>query len=133
MSARVFPFRFTRAYRVAARPFGVTPATARVEMEDTELRVRFGRWRLTTSLSNVVALSRSADYRFFKTAGPAHLSLADRGVTFATNGDAGLCIVFAEPVQALVPGDWLHHPAATVTVADLDGLERLLRERASLR
>ncbi len=122
----VFPFRFTRPYRVAARAFGVTPDSARVEVDDAALRVLFGPWRLTTELRNIAGLARTENYRFLKTAGPAHLSLADRGITFATNGDAGLCIRFTRPVRAMARSDRLRHPAATVTVADLDGLERLL-------
>jgi hypothetical protein len=37
------------------------------------------------------------------TIGPAHLSLADRGPTFATNPDAGLCLRFPEPVAGIDP------------------------------
>ena len=61
-----------------------------------------------------------------KTAGPARLSLADRGLTFATNPDAGLCIRFAEPVAAFDPFGRIRHPGITVTVERLDGLQRQL-------
>lgn len=57
------------------------------------------------------------------------LSLADAGVTFASSTAAGLCLRFAEPVPALLPGGWLRHPGATVTVADPDALARVLAAR----
>ena len=59
---------------------------------------------------------------FVKTAGPAHLSLADRGLTFATNGDRGVCLIMREPVSGIDPFGLLRHPNLTVTVADCDGL-----------
>ena len=43
-------------------------------------------------------------------------SLADRGVTFATNSRRGLCVSFVEPVHGIEPTGVLRHPAATVTV-----------------
>ena len=113
------PFRFARAYRVPALLLGITPRTSYVEVSPEELRVRFGPWRLRTSLTNVVAVHLTGDYGYLKSAGPPHLSLADRGITVATNGDAGACVRFAEPVRVLYPtGRWLRHPAATLTVDD---------------
>jgi hypothetical protein len=117
-----FPFLFTEAYRWAGRPFGVTPGTTAVVVNPRELRARFGPWRLRTPRSNVAGAHVTGPYGFLRTAGPAHLSLADRGLTMATNGQAGVCIEFREPVGGI---DWLglvRHPALTVTVADCPGL-----------
>ena len=121
-----FDFRFTRAYRLAALPFGVTPRTAYVEVTDVELRVRFGLWSLRTPLSNVASAERSGPYAFVKTAGPAHLSFSDRGVTFATNGEAGVCVRLHEPVVGIDPTGTIVHPGVTVTVEDVEGLRSLL-------
>ena len=128
MAAKVFPFAFDPRYRLAALPFGVMPRTARVTVGD-ELRVAFGPWRLSTPLSNIAAVEVTGPYGFVKTAGPAHLSFSDRGVTFATNGQRGVCVRFREPVKALDPTGRLRHPGATLTVADVDGLATLLRRR----
>jgi hypothetical protein len=117
-----YSFRFDGAYQLAALPFGVTPATTSVTVEAGELVVRFGLWRLRTPLANVAGTEATGPYSFVKTAGPAHLSFTDRGVTFATNGERGLCIRFREPVRALDPTGRLVHPGATVTVDDVDGL-----------
>ena len=57
----------------------------------------------------------------------AHLSLTDRGVTFATNSRQGLCVSFVELVHAIEPTGVLRHPAATVTVADPEALAAALR------
>src|SRR3954451_783181 len=121
-----FSFRFDPAYRVAALPFGVMPATASVTVDDGMLAVRFGVWRLRTPLANVTGTEVTGPYSFVKTAGPAHLSFSDRGVTFATNGDQGLCIRFREPVPGIEPTGRLRHPGVTVTVDDIDGLSAAL-------
>ncbi len=115
-------FRFAPAYRLPGLVFGVTPATARVEVTGGELRVRYGLWRLRTPLANVAGCQVTDGYTFLKTAGPAHLSLVDHGVSFATCGGPGLCVSFHEPVTAI---DWvgrIKHPAATMTVEDPERL-----------
>jgi hypothetical protein len=125
-AVNVFPFRFSRTYQLAAAPFGVGPRTANVRVTDAELIVRFGPWRLATSRANVVGTTVTGPYRLLKTAGPAHLSLADRGLSCITNPDRGLCITFAEPVPGIEPLGVLRHPAVTVTVADCARLAAVL-------
>ncbi len=123
---RSFSFRFEPLYRAAAVPFGITPRTAHVVLQGDRLRVRFGLWRLETPLDNVLETLLTGPYTVPKTIGPAHLSLKDRGVTFATNRRQGVCIRFLEPVRAI---DWtgtILHPSATVTVADCAGLAAAL-------
>jgi hypothetical protein len=122
-----FEFAWADAYRRPAGLFGVTPANAWVEVGDSELDARFGRWRVRTPLTNVGEVEATGPYRFFKTAGPARLAVTDRGITFATNGERGLRIAFKRPVRGLVRSDLLRHPELTVTVADIDGLARRLR------
>src|SRR3954471_13449606 len=109
------------------------PATTSVTVDGGGLRVRFGLWRVHTPLSNVTGTEVSGPYSFVKTAGPAHLSFSDRGVTFATNGERGLCIRLREPVRALDPTGRLRHPGATVTVDDVDGLAADLAAEAWAR
>lgn len=125
MSGR-FDFAFATSYRVPALAFGITPATARVVLTDDELRVRFGLWRLVTSRRNIVSHEETGDFSWVKTAGPPHLSLTDRGVTFATNGDRALCLTFHEPVRGIDPTGLIRHPGATLTVARPDLLARAL-------
>lgn len=76
---------------------------------------------MATPLDNVVGAEVTGPYRLVKVAGPPHLSLRDRGITFATNRARGTCIRFREPVGLL------RHPAATVTVAAPDALAEALR------
>lgn len=121
-----YDFRFAPAYRVPALLVGATPRSAYVEVVDGRLQVRYSLWRLDTPVSNVVSTERTGGFRFLKNAGPPHLSLADKGVSFATNGDQGLCVRFGEPVKVLDPTGRLLHPAATLTVADVDALATAL-------
>jgi hypothetical protein len=111
-------FAFAASYRLPAAAFGVTPWTSYVDLDTDGVRVRFGPWRLRTTLDNIDEVSLSGGFAWWKTAGPAHLSFADRGVTFATNGEEGVCLTFREPVAGIDPTRLLRHPNALVTVAD---------------
>ena len=122
-----FEFAFDGRYRLPALAFGITPATTEEVVTADELLVRFGPWRLRTALANIAGTEVSTGYAFHRTAGPPHLSFADRGVTFATNSRRGLCISFVEPVHAIEPVGVLRHPAATVTVADPEALASAIR------
>lgn len=121
-----FEFSFEGRYRLPALAFGVTPATARVVVDEDEFLVRFGPWLLRTQRANIAGTQVSGGYAFHRTAGPAHLSLTDRGVTFATNSRRGLCIAFHDAVPAIEPTGVLRHPGATVTVTDPDALAAVL-------
>ncbi|MER7070911.1 hypothetical protein [Terrabacter sp. NPDC000476] len=123
---RDFAFDFEGRYRLPALLFGITPSTALATVSDDELLVRFGPWRLRTPLDNVAGTQLSGDYAFHRTAGPAHLSFADRGITFATNSRRGLCVSFVDPVAAMEPTGTLRHPGATMTVTDPEALAAAL-------
>ena len=124
-----FAFRFDPAYRLPALAFGIVPSTAWVEVDDDELRARFGLWSLRTPRSNVAGVEETGGFQFVKTAGPAHLSFSDRGVTFATNGDRAACVRFHQPVRAIDPTGLIRHPGATFTVADPPALIAALEAR----
>jgi len=117
-----FTFDFSPLYRLAAAPFGITPSSTRVELCGDALDVRFGPWAVLTPLANVTDAEVSGPFSVVKTIGPARLSVADRGLTFATNAERGVCIRFADPVAGLEPLGVLRHPGLTVTVEDVHGL-----------
>ena len=117
-----FPFDFEPLYRAAALLFGVTPGRAWVEVGGGHLSARFGWWRVSTPLDNVTGTQVTGPYGRMRTAGPAHLSRVDRGLTLATNHRRGLCLCFREPVIGLDPTGRIRHPGLTVTVADVEGL-----------
>lgn len=117
-----FEFAWSAGYRRPSAAFGTRPETAWVEVSESDLIARFGLWSLSTPLSNISAVNVTGPYRWFKTAGPARLGVTDRGLTFATNGERGVLLTFAEPVRGRGPYAALRHPELTVTVADVDGL-----------
>ena len=117
-----FPFRFDPRYRRLARLFGVTPERAWVELREGELEARYGPWRVRTPRSNIADAAVTGPYAFLKTAGPARLAITDRGLTFASNGDRGVCITFHSPVPGIDRSGRIRHPELTVTVRDVDGL-----------
>lgn len=124
-----FRFDFEPPFRVAGLVFGVTPATALVTVDEQYLSARFGLWRVRTPRDNVAGAEITGPYGVVKTIGPAHLSLADRGLTFATNRRHGVCVRFREPVTGIDPTGRIRHPALTVTVADCAGLTAELNGR----
>jgi len=107
--------------------FGVVPSRAWVDVRDGELRARFGPWRITTPVSNVASAERTGPYSWWKVIGPARMSMADRGLTFATTAAGGVCLRFHEPVPGVEPTGRIRHPGLTVTVADPDRLLDELR------
>jgi len=123
-----FGFRFDLVHRLAAAPFLVSPGTASVVIDRARgaLVARFGPWKVETSLTNVEYATATGPYHPVKTIGPPHVSLSDRGLTFATNDREGLCIQFRVPVRGVEPLGVLRHPAITVTVDDVDGLRAAL-------
>jgi hypothetical protein len=128
VAADRFPFRFDPSYRRLARLFGVTPERAWVEVGAEELTARFGPWRVRTPLHNIASVEATGPYSFLKTAGPARLSITDRGLTFASNGDRGACISFHSPVTGIARTGRIRHPELTVTVLDVDGLVKELAQ-----
>ena len=127
-----FEFAFSRSYRVAALPFGIAPSTAWASIDDDQLDVHFGPWRLRTAVGNIADATTTGGFTFIKTAGPAHLSLSDRGVTFATNGHRAVCLEFHRPVKAIDPMGLLRHPNATLTLSEPDAFVLTLRAGTSL-
>ncbi len=121
-----FDFRFAPVYRLAARPFGITPERAWVQIDGEHLLASYGPWRLRTTLANISQVAITGPYRFYRTAGPARLGVTDGGLTFASNGEQGVLLSFRKRVPAIDPLRLIRHPELTVTVADTHGLASAL-------
>ena len=105
----------------------MTETSALVTVTATDVEATFGPWTVKTPLANVASVSITGPYSFLKTVGPAHLSLSDRGITFATNSRRGVCLAFRRPVPGMEPTGTVKHPNLTVTVQDCDALAEQLR------
>ncbi len=110
-----FALPASRVGRAVLRAIGVGPGAGGVSIVDGRLTVAFGPWRLRTSTANVAGAEVGGPYSAWRALG-ARLSLADRGVTFGSCTEAGVCIRFHRPVPAIEPFGLLRHPAVTVTV-----------------
>ena len=121
MTIRQFAFDFDPSHQLASLPFGVTPATSFIRVDENDLWVRFGLWSVRTPVTNVIGYEYSGPYAFHRTAGPARLSFADKGLTFATNHRSGVCLSFATPIRGIDPLGLIRHPGLTLTPADPDG------------
>lgn len=125
MAAQHFAFAHDRRFALLLRPFGVTPERAWVRLDDTSLRVRFGRFHVSTPLTNVKDVQVTGPYQAYKALGP-RMSAVDRGATYGTSAHGGVCVCFHEPVRALAP---FVNPGLTLTVADVEGLAAAIRRR----
>ena len=126
-----FAFAFEDRMKPWSRLFRVTPTNSSVALTDYGLEVRFGPWRLTTPWFNIVSAGITGPYTMWKVAGPAHLTPSDRGVTFATTTQRGVCLDFRDPVTAIDPFGLLHHPNATITVDDPDAFVAEVHRRVT--
>jgi hypothetical protein len=116
-----FAFAFDPVARAGLLLLGVRPANSFVEVTDERFEARFGPWRLSTPLSNVVYARVTGPYRWIKAIGPRG-SKVDHGATFGTNARGGCCVCFEAPVGSLLGPNRFLHPALTVTVTDPDAL-----------
>jgi hypothetical protein len=123
-------FEFAYDPKLASFLFGVTPWTSGIDLDEDRLHIRFGPWSVTTPRDNIASAERSGPYTWWKVAGPAHLSFADGGATFATTTRGGVCLRFKEPVTALAPGGLIRHPGLTITPADPDAFLEALNLEA---
>ena len=127
-----FLFAIPRPWLPLVALFGAGPGTAWVLLDDARLEIRFGLWALRTPLANVAGAEVTGPFSTVKALG-VRLSAVDRGITFGTNGDLGVCLRFHEPVPAADPFGLLRHPGATVTVADPHGLVAAVGRRRAGR
>ena len=123
---RQFEFRFEALLRPLALAVGVVPSTARVEVDDEDVLVRFGRWSMTFERSDIAAVQITGPYQLIKVAGPPRLSFADGGITFATNRQRGVCVQLFHAHPGIEPLGVVKHASVTLTVADPEGLAALL-------
>jgi hypothetical protein len=119
-----FAFRFEPLMLPFAAVATVVPRAAHVDVDRDEVSIRFGLWHMRFPREEVTTVQETGGFWLPKVAGPPHVSLADRGITFATNRQRGTCIGLAHPHPGPYPG--LRHPAVTVTVEDPDALEAAL-------
>ncbi|HVT76237.1 MAG TPA: hypothetical protein VHD87_04340 [Acidimicrobiales bacterium] len=125
------PLRRREMFALTSHLFGVTDENGYVEVDEDKLEIHFGPWQLETPLSNIVSAEVTGPFEWWKVIGPPHVSLRDRGVTFATTNRGGVCIKFREPVKAVDPVGLLKHPGVTVTVTEPEALVEFLQKRVA--
>lgn len=129
-AAERFEFGFDRRMARPLSLLGVRPNTCHLTLGSSRLEVRFGPWTVRTTLDNVAGAEVTGPYSAWKVIG-ARMSPADRGLTFGTSTEQGVCIRFHRPVRGLEPAGLLRHPGLTLTLADPSAVARRLQEVAA--
>ncbi len=114
-----FPYRFDRRWALLFALLRVSDDDGVRLTGDGMLRATYGWARVETPLSNIDHTLVTGPHRWYTAVG-LRLSLADDGITFGTNHEAGLCIEFVEPVSRVI--GLRDHSALWVSVADPAGL-----------
>ena len=126
-----FEFAFDSQFRPFLALIGVTSGTAHVTLTADKLVARFGPWTCETPIGNVRDVCRTGPYHWYKAIGPRG-SFVDRGLTFGTTIQGGVCVLLREPVPGLTPVGPLRHPGITLTLAEPERFVASLRRRAGL-
>ena len=117
---RRFTYAVDNRFLPVLLPLGLRRATDGVAItHDGAVIATFGFLSLRTRLDNIEGAHITRGYRWWTAIGP-RLSLADDGLTFGTNANAGVCMHFRERVPSAVRRRG--HSALTVTVEELDAL-----------
>jgi hypothetical protein len=119
-----FGYAIDRRYLPVLLPFGLRRTRDGVTLTDEASFVAtFGFFKLATPIANITGAHVTRGYRWWTAVG-VRASLADDGLSFGTNTNAGVCVHFGEKVPSPLRRNG--HSALTVTVADLEGLVRAL-------
>ncbi len=119
-----FGYAIDKRYLPVLLPFLLRPSRDGVTLTaEGSLVATFGLVKIATQLSNVTGAHVTRNYRWWTAVG-VRMSRVDDGLTFGTNHDAGVCVHFRERVPS--PLRRRGHSALTVTVADLEGLTKVL-------
>ena len=122
--SRAFPYRFDVRFAPVWAGLLLAPRHQGVLLtDDARFVARYGFFVVDTPLTNIADAHVTGPYRWWTAVGP-RLSFVDDGLTFGTTNRGGVCVHFHEPVRRII-GSRIHS-ALTVTVADGEGLARVL-------
>ena len=118
MTPTRYPFRLGPRSAPLLRLFGVRGVeNAYVDLDGTTFDARFGRFRITTPVTNIVSWQIEGPWRWLTAIG-VRMSIRHRDLTFGGTPRGGVRVDFREPVKV----GPLRPPALYVTVEDLVGL-----------
>lgn len=124
-SPQRFPIRVGQRSRPVILLWGARPETAWAEIDDDELRARFGPFRIRTPLANIDSWRIEGPFTWIKAIGVRMSVFGGGDVSFAGAAHGGLRVDVREPIR------WglFRVPAIYVGADDLEGLAGALRAR----
>lgn len=120
-----FPIALDRLWRPYLLLWGVTPSRAVVDLDDTKVDARFGWSRITADLADIEGYTITGPYTWWAAIG-IRRSVRNHDASFCGTARGGVCLRFRTGPRWL---GFLHPPALTVSVADIDGFVRALEAR----
>lgn len=123
-----FPYRFDKRWSPLFLLLRVGDDDGVHLTADGRLRATYGWATVDTPIANVDHTLVTGPHRWYTAVG-LRLSFADDGITFGTNHEAGLCIVFKDKVARVI--GFRDHSALWVSVADPEALAEAIVERMS--
>src|SRR5438045_3547850 len=78
-----FEFGFDSKYLAPLAAFGVLPGSSWIDVDDEEIEVHFGWYRMRTRRTNLAHVKVTGPYRWWRAIG-VRLSLVDKGATFGS-------------------------------------------------
>lgn len=117
-TARRYAYRLGSRFGPILRLFGVRgPENAFVDMSDSELTARFGRFQARTPITNIASWRIEEPWRWITAIG-VRRSVRHGDLTFGGSPQGGASLDFHVPI----PVGRLRPPALYLIVEDLDGL-----------
>jgi len=96
-----FPYRIDRRWTPMFVALRVKPTHGVTITADGQLCAEFGRWKVETPLANIDHTEITGPHRWYTAVG-LRLSGVDDSITFGTNHQSGLSIVFVERVPRVI-------------------------------
>ncbi len=123
MKTKHFPYRLDKRWTALFLTLGLRKKDGVTITDKGELIATFGLFKVNTTLDNIDHTEITGPHRWYTAVG-LRLSLTDDGVTFGTNHQKGVSIVFKKKIPRVI--GLRKHSMLWVSVADPEGLVKAI-------
>ncbi len=123
MKTKHFPYRLDKRWTPLFLTLGLRKKDGVTITDKGELIATFGFFKVHTTLDNIDHTEITGPHRWYTAVG-LRLSLTDDGVTFGTNHQKGVSIVFKKKIPRVI--GLRKHSMLWLSVADPEGLVKAI-------